>query len=555
MTSTSTGTTESTTESSQEESAKQALEVKAEPVPVPQQTNVTAAQWDPLPPPPPGFIATRWPGPDYGGGPAAWISAVVGGAATAIALPLTRPGLGWFVVGLVCAIAVGNAARFGPRPDSQAERVVRIGWAVLALALLAVGIFLNAYWLHYICVAAALGCAALACAGGHSVRAIFYASFAGVGAFFRSIPWLARGATSWNKTREKQSHASRTAVAVLVTIVLLVVFGALFASADAAFARIIGDLLPEFSGRTMARIVFYGLVGGLLTAGATFIVLAPPDLSGLESPAKRRIGTVELVLPIGGLVLLFAGFVAVQARFLFSGNPPEGSTFSKYAVQGFSQLVVVTLLTLVVIGCVTRWAPKQTERDRAILRILLGVLVALTMVIVASAVYRMWLYMNELGWTRERFFFGAVEIYLGFVFLLIVAAGIKLRAAWFPRAIIASFALMLLAMAAFNPERYIAEQNINRFYDNRAEPGYLKTFDLGYLQFLTTDAINELVDLPEPYRSCALLRIEADLKNMPEQWYSWNVSRAHARNVIAETQIDPNGCTKWFDIRRENASR
>jgi hypothetical protein len=530
------------------------LESKPEAEPVPPQIP-TVPQWDPLPPPPPGFVATRWPGPAYGGGPAAWVSALVGGIAFAVALPLTRPGIGWFVVGLVCALAIGHAARFGPKPDVQVERVIRIGWAVLGLALLSVGVFLNAYWLHYICVLAALGCAALACAGGQSVRAIFYASFAGIAAFFRSIPWLAKGAAAWGKTREKQSNASRTGVAVLVTIVLLVVFGALFASADAAFAKIISDLMPEVSGRSIFRVIAYTAVGGLLTAGATYIVLAPPDLSGLESPAKRRIGTVELVLPIGGLVLLFAGFVAVQARFLFADEAPAGQTFSQYAVQGFGQLVVVTLLTLVIIGCVTRWAPKQTDRDRVVLRSLLGTLVALTMVIVASAVYRMWLYMNELGWTRERFFFGAVEIWLGFVFLLIVVAGVKLRAAWFPRAIIASFALLLLAMAAVNPERYIAQQNIDRFYANRNNPGYLKTFDLGYLQFLTTDAMDQLVRLEEPYRSCALLRIQADLQNMPEQWYSWNLSRAYARDVINKTPIDPNGCTKWFDIRRENASR
>ena len=530
------------------------MDVKSEAVPVPPQ-NQTAPQWDPLPPPPPGFVATRWPGPAYGGGPAAWISALVGGVAFAVALPLTRPGLGWFLVGLVCALAVGHAARFGHQPDLRSERIIRIGWAVLGLLLLAVGIFLNAYWLHYICVLAALGCAALACAGGQSVRAIFYASFAGIAAVFRSIPWLARGAAAWSKAREKQSNASRTGVAILVTIVLLIVFGALFVSADAAFAKIVNDLLPAMNGRTIFRVIFYTLVGGLLTAGATFIVLAPPDLSGLESPAKRRIGTVELVLPIGGLVLLFAGFVAVQARYLFADEAPEGKTFSQYAVQGFGQLVVVTLLTLLVIGCATRWAPKQTERDRTLLRSILGVLVALTMVIVASAVYRMWLYMDELGWTRERFFFGAVEIYLGFVFLLIVAAGVKLRAAWFPRAIIGSFALMLLAMAAVNPERYIAYQNINRFEANQNNPGYLKVFDLGYLQFLTTDAIDELMRLKEPYKSCALLRIQEDLATKPEQWYSWNLSRAHAREVIKQTQIDPNGCTKWFDIRRENASR
>jgi hypothetical protein len=503
----------------------------------------------PLPPPPPGFVATRWSGPAYGGGPAAWLSALVGGVAAAVALPLTKPGIGWFLVGLVIAITVASAARYGPKPDEPIERYIRIGWVVLALALLAVGTYLNAYWLFYICVLGALGCASLAVAGGHSVRALIVAAVALPLSFFRSIPWLARGANAWQKGREKQSGTSRTVVAVLVTVVLLLVFGGLFASADPAFAKIVGDLLPELSGSTIRRAIFYTLIGGLFTAGAIFIVLAPPDLSGLERPSTRRIGKVELVLPLGGLVLLFAGFVAVQFRFLFSATAPEGTTFSRYAVQGFGQLVVVTLLTLLVIGCATRWAPKDNEEERTLLRGLLGALVLLSFVVVASAVYRMWLYMNELGWTRERLFFGAVELYLGFVFLLVIIAGIKLRATWFPRAIIASFAVLLIGIAAMNPERYIAERNIERFNAHKDDPSYMQTFDLGYLQFLTSDAIDELMTLEEPFRSCALKRIEQDLRTQPEQWYSWNYSRYHARIVIKQQQPRESACTEWFEIR------
>jgi uncharacterized membrane protein YidH (DUF202 family) len=528
------------------------VDVPEEPQPAPP---VSMAQFAPLPPPPPGFVASRWSGPAYGGGSAAWLSALIGGVATAIALPLTKPGIGWFLVGLVITLTVAYASRFGPRPDKQSERVIRIGWVVLTLALLSIGTFLNAYWLVYIGILGALGCASLALAGGHSVRAVLFAAVALPLSFFRSIPWLMRGANSWQRAREKQTTVSRTAFAVLITIVLVVIFTALFASADPAFGKIVSDVIPDFTFGTVRRAILYTILGGLLTAGAIFIVLAPPDLSGLERPATRRIGRVELLLPLGALALLFAGFVAVQFRFLFAGEPPEGSTFSKYAVQGFGQLVVVTLLTLLIIACASRWSPRETESDRTVLRSILGVLVLLSLVIVASAVYRMWLYMNELGWTRERLFFGSVEIFLGFVFVLVLLAGVQLRASWFPRAVIASFAVMLLAIAAFNPERYIAQQNIERFEALRDSPGYMRTFDLGYLQWLTSDAIDELVQMDEPFRSCALKKINDDLRTQPDQWYSWNLSRAHARDVLAKTAFNPDGCTEWFRIRENAGSR
>ena len=323
------------------------------------------------------------------------------------------------------------------------------------------------------------------------------------------------------------------ALSLLVTVVLLVVFGALFASADASFAKLLGDILPEINGRTIARGLIYTTIGGLLAAGAIFTVLAPPDLSGLERPSNRRIGRIELALPLGGLVLLFAAFVALQVRNFFGDasyiKKTTGLTYSQYAVQGFGQLLVVTLLTLIIIGLVSRWAPKETSADRTLLRSLLGALIVLGMVIVGSAVWRMWLYQNSYGWTRERLFFGSVELWLGGVFVLVALAGWKLRAAWFPRAAVASFAALLLGLAVINPEGFIAQQNVERF----------QQIDFWYLRALGPDAAPALAKLPEPYRSCALSWMDRDLQANSEQWYSWNLSRAEARDLLATIQPRP----------------
>ncbi|GAA1394957.1 DUF4153 domain-containing protein [Catellatospora coxensis] len=499
----------------------------------PQTYPAEMARFSPLPPPPPGFLQARWQGPDYAGGPAAWIAALVGGLATAIALPLSRPGIGWLLVGLVMTGAVWHAARFGPKPDTALERWIRVGWAVLAVALLSVGTFRNLGWIFVFCVLGAIACGSLAVAGGHSVRAVVVGAMAVPLAFFRAIPWLGRGARAWQQTRERSGTAGRVVLSLIVTFVLLVVFGALFASADAAFATLLGDILPELNARAIFRGVLYTLIGGLITAGAIFTVLAPPDLSGLERPAARRIGRIEVALPLGGLVLLFGAFVVVQLRFFFGDKAyiqkTSGLTFSEYAVQGFNQLLVVTLLTLIVIGLVSRWAVKETRQDRILLRTLLGALVLLSMVIVGSAAWRMWLYQNTYGWTRERLFFGSVELYLGGVFILIALAGWKLRAAWFPRAAVAGFAGLLLFLGAANPEHFIAEQNVERF----------QKLDFWYLRALGPDAVPALAELPEPYRSCALSWVIRDLKADPDQWYSWNLGRAQAAEQLKDMYILP----------------
>lgn len=511
------------------------------PVPVPAQPMPPVVGWEP----PPGFVETRWPGPSYGGGPAAWVSAAVGGLAAAFALPVARGGIGWLIVGLVIVLAVAQASRFASEQPAWQVRLEQVAWAVLSLALLAVGAYLNAWWMQGICMLVALGCFALAVTGGHSVQAILFAAVAPALAFFRAIPWLARGGAAWTRARDKRAISGQTTAAILITVVLLVVFGSLFAWADAAFAGIVKNLIPDLDLTAIRDGVLKFVIIGLFTAGALFLILAPPDLSRSERPAKGGVGTVVVVMPLGALILLFAGFVAVQFNYLFGQTAPAGHTFSSYAVQGFYQLVTVTVLTLIVIGLAARLAPKQTARDRTVLRGLLGALVLLSLVIVASAVYRLGLYMDAFSWTQRRLLSGAVEIYLGFVFLLVVVAGIRLRAAWFPRAVIASFAVMMLALAVLSPDRFIAERNIDRFES--------ASFDLEYLQVLSSDAVDELDRMDEPYRSCALTWIKRDLDAMPEKWYSWNYSRSHARAVLAERPINPAACAQWRELRERDS--
>src|SRR5690606_34756713 len=148
-----------------------------------------------------------------------------------------------------------------------------------------------------------------------------------------------------------------------------------------------------------------------------------------------------------------------------------------------------------------------TALDRAWIRILFGSLVALTLVIVASAMSRMWAYEQAYGFTRLRVLVSAVEVWLGVVLVLLLIAGISLRrpARWLPGAVVATGVAMLIGLAALNPDRFIADRNIDRL-----EAG--GSIDYEYLADLSADAVPALMRLPEPLRSCALHDIARDLE-------------------------------------------
>jgi Domain of unknown function (DUF4173) len=454
------------------------------------------------------------PEPAQKASPRALLATGVAGLVGAVALVPGRPGAGWLITGLAVA---GCVAVAGIRP----VRPLRVAWGAAALALLAVGTFRAAGWLYAYCVIGALATAALSLAGGRSVRGLALGLVAGPLAAFRALPWAARGVEAL--PRRRRPGSARLGLAGLVTVGLLVVFGTLFMSADAAFAHLVNSVTPRFDAPGIPQAVGSFLLVTPIALGVGYLAASRPRYDEVPAGQARPVRRWEWALPLVVLDLLFLAFVAVQATALFGGYT-DGLDYARYARSGFFQLVVVTLLTLVVLGGAARVAPRVDPVDRLLLRLLLGGLAALTLVIVASAMVRLARYEDAYGFTRLRVLVGAVELWLGVVYLLILAAGTRLRAGWLPRAVTGTAVAGLLAVALLNPDRYIAERNVDR---------YQRTGDIDvlYLSTLSADAAPALDRLPDQLRRCALADIAADL---PEDgWRTWNLGRDRARRVLA----------------------
>jgi hypothetical protein len=400
---------------------------------------------------------------------------------------------------------------------------------VAGIALLAVGAVRAAGWLYVLCVPMAGLCAVQALVDGRSVRAMLGGVLTGPVAVVRALPWAGRGVRELTP-RGRPQTAIRLFASIGVSALLLLVFGALFASADDAFARLLARVVPQVDAGGVPRWLFlFGVValGGL---GAAHLVAAPPRFADPAEP-RRPLRLVEWALPVVLLNALFTLFVLVQVAVLFGGRDhvlrPGGPDFAQYARGGFWQLLVVTSLTLVVIGVVARAAPRTGRADRAAIRALVGALALLTLVIVASAMKRMGLYEEAYGYTRLRLAVGATELWLGLLFVLVLLAGVRLRTAWLPRAVLASAVVGLLALAALNPDRFIAGQNVDRFHRTGR-------VDLYYLSGLSPDAAPELARLPVEKRSCALELIGRSLGDQHDSWSSYNLGRSRARAIPAQ---------------------
>ncbi|MEV5981716.1 DUF4153 domain-containing protein [Streptomyces sp. NPDC052114] len=438
---------------------------------------------------------------------------------------------------LIVAVPATLAAYFAAEAAGRRPRPWSLTWAIGGLALLVVPALRDAGWPSFLAIVSSLALASFALHGCRTWPGVLLSPLGIFDAILSGLGW------GWRGVRERASGARGAAPvlrAVAVAAVLLLVFGALFAGADAAFADLLGDLIPDASLSGSPWRVLLLAIGVIGALAAAHTAAAPLRWDRLVVKPGRARGRLEWALPLIVLNVLFAAFNAVQLAVLFGGYDAvldkTGLSYSAYARQGFWQLLLATLLTLVVIVFALRWAPRDSTQDRTLVRAVLGTLCVLTLVVVASAVRRMDMYVEAYGLTRLRISVVAVELWLGVIILLIMAAGVW-GARWLPRAVAASAAAGVLAFGLLSPDALIAERNVQR-YEQTGK------FDLDYTRQLSADAVPALDKLPEPQRSCALKGIADDLGSEGAPWYATSLGESRARRIIDERppSVDPGVC-------------
>jgi Domain of unknown function (DUF4173) len=423
-----------------------------------------------------------------------------------------------------------------------------IAWAVLAVAALAAGrrdawtvagwlgaaalatvpTLRAAGWIVWPSLLAAGALGALAAAGGASWRAVGAGLVragrlgGGVTLVGREVAQVLPSAGSLQVVRGGALGAG-----------LLALFVPLFASADAAFAQLLDDALPTGAlDRPLARGLTWVLVAG---AGGALLRAGTAAPVGAGAPPVPRLARTEWTIALGLLAGLFAAFVALQLATLYGGDQhvlrTAGLTYAEYARQGFAQLIAAAALTLAVIAGALRWAVRDGARDERRLRALLGALCVLTLVVLASALTRLGLYEAAYGFTRLRLVAHMTILWLGTVFVLVIAAGLIPRGGWLPRAVVATSVLTMLGFALANPDGRIATRNGER---------YVRTGDIdtSVLRSLSADATPAIVALPPEIAGCL-----GDALERSDGPTGANLARSRARAALSSRSGWPSDCS------------
>jgi hypothetical protein len=448
----------------------------------------------------------------------------------------------WILLLLIGVIALAGSRAGLRRPGNLLLAMAMLLFAggfawrdsAVLLSLDALGLAVSAGLLVWQCSGGRLGHAGFAdCVGGMAEA---------TGQTVIGLPHLLARDIEWSGL--SQSGALRQVPAVIagvaLSLPLVILFGGLFVAADAAYRRMVTDLMPLDLATWVSHLGTFGVSTWVAAGYLRSVALrseAPPML-----PRERRfggLGQAELCTVLGVLNVLFLTFVAVQFRYLFGGaavvEQTLGVTYSEYARAGFFQLVTVACLVLPLLW-VLDWLRNPAEAPVRF-RFLALTMIALLGVIMASALYRMRLYQLEFGLTELRFHTTAFMLWLAAVLAWFALTVLRGRRNRFVSGALAAALAVVFGLHLVNPDAWLVRTNAGQ----AANSG--RTFDAEYAVSLSADALPTLLAvLPGlPAEAQVELRNQLAQKWKPQTkpaWRSWNWSRARGAESLTRAGIE-----------------
>lgn len=339
------------------------------------------------------------------------------------------------------------------------------------------------------------------------------------------------------------SHGRHLPRVIAIVVPVVAVFLFLLASADAVFAHYLEvavGVVPTID--RLPRHVALFVTGTIVTATLWERARRPMRTALPPPPTRSFLRRADWVALLAAVDLVFLAFVLVQATAFFGGRThvlsEQGLTFAEYARTGFAQLLVASILTSLLVGTVWFGGRPSGTVDQAVFAWLAGSLVVLTLVVLVSAFRRLTLYESAFGWTWPRLLGHATVVFLGASLVAGLVWIVVRKGSWLPTAVLIAAVAVLLGLNAMDPDRFIAERNLERF----EATGLL---DVSELTGLSADAAPTLVAAlgslrPTDARILAHdLACERDALAADRDVRSWNLGRWRGLDALEAADLGP----------------
>ena len=360
------------------------------------------------------------------------------------------------------------------------------------------------------------------------------------------------------KQNEKIVFIKKLLKSLIIAVPLLLIVISLLSEADSVFENIFHEI-PHYFSKIFSSVTAIDIFWRIIWIIFNFFYISGFILMFINEEKKQetkkekdktqKISTFTQNTILVSLNLIYLIFSIIQFKYLFiNAGKTADFDYAQYARTGFFQLMMVSLINF---GILKIGKVEQKEKLNTILKI---TMIVFTLVIIISAIFRMYLYEQAYGYTYLRlfvYFILATEILI-LIPITMNLLGKNLNTFKISLEIIVT---MYVILNLINIDSIIASKNINRYLNDMEN----KKLDLYYIMNSTgTDAIKEKIKIlnqsPEGLSITAQERLN-DIKreakiylkgnkkyyqNKNMKWQEFNLSKNKAKEVLKYIDLTSN---------------
>lgn len=335
--------------------------------------------------------------------------------------------------------------------------------------------------------------------------------------------------TSYFRNRNKKSAKWKPILTgILFALLFLFFIIPMLGRADMVFGNLLSGLYSYFIlPSAWIEYLVLTVLGALGFYGIVF-TLSRGNLDTAEKISIKWESTSAMVMT-GIVSCFYLLFCSIQVFYLFGGGLfklPGGITYAEYARQGFFQLLFVIIINAaLVLICLELFQPRQG------LKRILTVISACTFIMIASAIYRMLLYVNvyHLSFLRVLvlWFLAVLTVLMGGVTYYIFHQKFPVSRFTFFTAL-----FFYLIFSFMRPDYMVAKYNV-------AHMGTISRQDALYLTNLSSDTAQALVEITDKQLEVVINR--SDSNYLP-------TAREQINAYFNEISNDYNDNYRYFNI-------
>ena len=315
-------------------------------------------------------------------------------------------------------------------------------------------------------------------------------------------------------------------VAIALTIVV-----PLLSSADTVFAASLQGLLTWFRnlfGTAIAYKILVGLLFSVLTTAAVF-AWGRRHAHRPGEDGETQTDSVVVGIVLGGILLLYLFFLAIQFRNIWVGSLPfDFETAVQLVKSGFWQLLVLSVLNIAVYFLAYRKTVPLVQR-------ILGAFTFASFLLLISAGHRMALYVAHYGLSYEKLFAAYTVLFCAVLFVWLISRLFVPYRSNILKFLVVLFVWMFGVAAVLPVEQLILRTNVAL---SKTDGSRVRLYEL---TMLSPDVLN----LVRHYQATGKLR---------ENPYYLQQARRHSPPGMSDDDLQPDWGF-WLESRERQTCR